>query len=180
MAIVEKQGGKWRWSLAARSYLLATGGGVLAFLPWLLLLLHSLTQVNEATSATTRSFPFGYLLDQWFLNLNRVFINGELYSFNLVLVLLASYALFFLCRQTLQRIWLFVLAIFQLVATPRQLKIPQGFDAVFLLNPSRRLRSALTRQGYPQLLLCQDEAEKPGDPQARLWLVRQKAGVTLE
>ena len=304
VAIVEKQRGKWRWSLAARSYLLATGGGVLAFLPWLLLLLHNLTQVNEATSATTRSFPFGYLLNQWFLNLNRVFINGELYSFNLVLVLLTSYALFFLCRHTPQRTWLFVLTLvvvpflalalpdvlvggerslrirylfpaylgiqiacaylfstlatqiggskawtqriwrllltiliaggilacgvnaqtqvgwsksirksgyypvaanlinradrplvisdepeidilsfsyelkptvkFQLVATPRQLKIPQGFDAVFLLNPSRRLRSALTRQGYPQLLLCQDEDENPGDPQDRLWLVRQK------
>ena len=304
VAIVEKQRGEWRWSLAARSYLLATGGGVLAFLPWLLLLLHNLAQVNEATSATMRSFPFGYLLNQWFLNLNRVFINGELYSFNLVLVLLASYALFFLCRHTPQRTWLFVLILvavpflalalpdmlvggerslrirylfpaylgiqiacaylfstlatqiggskawkprvwrlllailiaggilacgvnaqtqvgwsksirksgyypvaanlinradrplvisdepeidilsfsyelkptvkFQLVATPRQLKIPQGFDAVFLLNPSRRLRSALTRQGYPQLLLCQDEDENPGDPQDRLWLVRQK------
>ncbi len=304
VAIVEKQRGKWRWSLAARSYLLATGGGVLAFLPWLLLLLHNLAQVNEATSATTRSFPLSYLLDQWFLNLNRVFINGELYSFNLVLVLLASYALFFLCRHTSQRTWLFVLTLvavpflalalpdvlvggerslrirylfpaylgiqiacaylfatlttqiggakawkpriwrlllailiaggilacgvnaqtqvgwsksirksgyypvaanlinradrplvisdepeidilsfsyelkptvkFQLVETPRQLKIPQGFDAIFLLNPSRRLRSALTRQGYPQLLLCQDEDENPGDPQDRLWLVRQK------
>jgi uncharacterized membrane protein len=301
VAIVEKQPGKWRWSLAARSYLLATGVGVLAFSPWLLLLLHNLTQVNEATSATTRSFPFGYLLDQWFLNLNRVFMNGELYSFNLVLVLLASYALFFLWQNTPQRTWLFVLAIvtvpflalalpdvlvggerslrirylfpaylgiqiacahlfaslaiwgkawrqkiwrfllilliaggilacgvnaqtqvgwsksirksgyypvaadlinradrplvisdepeidilsfsyelkptvkFQLIETPRQLKIPQGFDAVFLLNPSRRLRSALTRQGYPQLLLCQDEDENPGDPQDRLWLVRQK------
>ena len=307
VAIVEKHQSKWRWSLTTRSFLLATGGGVLAFSPWLLLLLHSLSQVNEATSATTRSFPFGYLLNQWFLNLNRVFINGELYSFNLVLVLLVSYALFFLWRKTPQRTWLFVLTLvavpflalaipdvrmggerslrirylfpaylgiqiacaylltsqaiaiewaktwkqkiwqfvlaivlaggilacsvnaqtqvgwsksirksgyypvaanlinradrplvisdepdidilsfsyelkptvkFQLVETPRQLKIPQGFDTIFLLNPSRRLRSALTRQGYPQLLLCHDEDENPGDPQDRLWLVRQKAGA---
>ncbi|MBD3881560.1 DUF2723 domain-containing protein [Phormidium tenue FACHB-886] len=300
VAIVEKQAGKWRWYLAARFYLLATGGAVLAFVPWLVLLLQNLEQVNEATSATTREFPFKYLLNQWFLNLNRVFINGELYSFNLVLVLLSVYALFFLCRHTPKRIGLFILTLtavpflalalpdilvggerslrirylipsylgiqiacaylfaiqitwaktwlqkfwrialvilitgslfacvinaqtqigwsksirksgyypvaagwinradrplvvsdaqeedilsfsyelkpevkFQLVEVPRQLKIPQGFD-VFLLNPSRRLRNVLSRQGYPLLLLCQDEDENPGEPQDRLWLVRQR------
>ncbi|NJR66218.1 MAG: hypothetical protein HC772_14270, partial [Leptolyngbyaceae cyanobacterium CRU_2_3] len=115
VAIVEKQRGQWRWSSIARSYGVATAGGLLAFLPWLVLLLNALDQVNEATIATTRKYPLSYLLDQWFLNINRVFINGELHSFNVLVVVLTIVALYWLCRTTPKRTWLLVLS---LIAVP--------------------------------------------------------------
>jgi uncharacterized membrane protein len=92
-------------------YLLATLGGVLAFVPWLVLLLSHIEQVNTATMATTRRYPLSYLLDQWFLNINRVFINGELNSYNLLLVALTIATLYWLCRKTQRGTWAFVLCL---------------------------------------------------------------------
>ncbi|HEY9629897.1 MAG TPA: glycosyltransferase family 39 protein [Coleofasciculaceae cyanobacterium] len=97
------------------SYGLATLGGVLAFAPWLVLLLSQIEQVNAATVATTRQYPLSYLLDQWFLNINRVFINGELNSFNLLLVILTGITLYWLWRKTQPQIWVLIVC---LIAVP--------------------------------------------------------------
>ena len=281
------------------SYLLATLGGVIAFVPWLVLLLSHIEQVNAATVATTRRYPLSYLLDQWFLNINRVFINGELSSYNALLIILTIAALYWLCRQTRQRTWAFILCLiavpflalalpdlltggerslrirylipsylgiqvalayffatqaiepktwgqkfwrlmlillilsgilacavntqtqvgwsksirksgyypvaagwinradrplvisddqaedilsfsyelkpdvkFQLITSPKRLKIAEGYGSVFLLNPSDRLKNLLEKRGSRLLLLCQDEDENPGEPEDRLWLVK--------
>ncbi|MBW4659898.1 MAG: glycosyltransferase family 39 protein [Drouetiella hepatica Uher 2000/2452] len=280
-------------------YLWATLGGVLAFVPWLVLLLSHIEQVNAATIATTRKYPLSYLLDQWFLNINRVFINGELGSYNLLLVVLTIAALYWLCRKTQRRTWAFIFCLiavpflalalpdllmggerslrirylipaylgiqiafahlfatqaaaktwgqklgrmvlillivsgtlacavntqtqvgwsksirksgyypvaagfinhadrplvisddqtedilsfsyelkpdvkFQLITSPRRLKIAAGYGSVFLLNPSDRLKNLLEKRGSRLLLLCQDEDENPGKPEDRLWLVKQ-------
>jgi uncharacterized membrane protein len=56
----------------------------------------------------------------------------------------------------------------QLVSTPRQLKIAEGFDRIFLLNPSKRLRNRLERK-YNAKALYDDRSMS--QPEVRLWEV---------
>jgi uncharacterized membrane protein len=57
----------------------------------------------------------------------------------------------------------------QLVDNPTQLRIPQGFDSLFLLNPSKKLRRTLNRRGYTSEVLYRD----PLRHVAHLWLLQK-------
>ena len=99
----------------ARSYLLAAGAALLSFVPWLLLLVHNLDRVEDATDALKSFTSFTELIKRWVLGISRSFVGEDLGSANSVLMLLAIYALYVLWRTAETRIWLFVVL---LVAVP--------------------------------------------------------------
>jgi uncharacterized membrane protein len=105
IAILEK----FRLNRTTRSYLAAFGVGLLAFTPWILVVLTSLDQINVTTAFLTETYSLSNLIDIWFLNLNRIFIDRELGAANVFLVLLVVCALYFLCRTTPNRIRWFIL-----------------------------------------------------------------------
>ncbi|MEM9006874.1 MAG: glycosyltransferase family 39 protein [Cyanobacteria bacterium P01_F01_bin.86] len=92
-----------------RAYLLASAGGILAFFPWLLAILLTISVIYETTAGSRRPASFSRLIDWWFLNSNRIFFDYELAAFNIIFVLLVIYVLYFLCRRTPQRVWSFAL-----------------------------------------------------------------------
>lgn len=99
----------------ARSYLLAAGAAWLSFVPWLLLLFHNAERVEDATDALKSVTSFAELINRWFLGISRAYVGEDLGSANILVVALAVYALYFLCRTAEKRIWLFVVL---LVAVP--------------------------------------------------------------
>ena len=59
---------------------------------------------------------------------------------------------------------------FQLVSTPKQLKIAEGFDPIFLLNPSKRLRTRLERKNTIKPVY---EDHSMSQAEVRLWKIMQ-------
>jgi uncharacterized membrane protein len=58
---------------------------------------------------------------------------------------------------------------FQLARTPRRLTVAEGFEPVFLLNPSRRLRNRITNQGYEVTPVYEDRNAGGGNNRHPLW-----------
>lgn len=131
----------------ARSYLLTAGAALLSFVPWLLLLLHNADRVEDATDALKSATSFTELINRWFLGISRSFVGEDLGSANILVVALASYALYVLWRTTETRIWLFVVL---LVAVPfLALALPD-----VLLGGSRTLRIRYLIPSYIGLQLA--------------------------
>lgn len=281
-------------------YLLATVAGILAFLPWVILIFTNLEQVQETTITLTNRHSLAYLLDRWFLNINLVLVDKELGSLNILLVGLVGYAFYYLARHTSKQtkwflltlvgipfltlalpdvvmggerservrylfpsyiavqitlaylfasqvlwaktwrhrawrvifvalVWSAILACFlssqaqvwwsksnprsgyypvvssivnrsentlvisdslppadilafsywlepdikiQLTSNPNRLRVPDGFDSIYLLNPTSRLRNSLKRQNYRTVLMYIDRVDSE-DPERRLWYVQK-------
>lgn len=105
---------KWR-SPTTRAYLLTTAVALLAFTPWLALLIHNLPKVQESTRSLTEGYSFDYMVNRWFLNSSLAFFGRELGSANLLFGVLCGVAVGLLPRITPKRSWLFVVL---LVAVP--------------------------------------------------------------
>lgn len=94
-----------------RSYLKATGIGLLIFSPWLVNLLLSLGQIKRATVSLGREVPLIDRLYESLLNISRVFVEPPVGALVIggLLSLLAAYALYFLYHHTPRQTWLLLL-----------------------------------------------------------------------
>jgi uncharacterized membrane protein len=94
----------------ARGYLLGTGLALVAFLPWMVVMLTNIGQIRRATISLGRTIPFSTRLSEWFINVSRVFLEPNVGAFGvgILLVVLSIYALHCLYRETPKRTWLFV------------------------------------------------------------------------
>lgn len=103
-----------------KAYILSTLCSILIFVPWILTVLASFSEADETTSWTKARVPLKSLVRTWLLNLSRLFVDFN-YSFvarNLLmylvigmLLILVSYALYFVCRNQPMRVWLFVITL---------------------------------------------------------------------
>lgn len=91
------------------NYILASLGGLLAFSPWLGIIIANLTKIHETIGGSREPLSLSTLIDKWFLNFNRIFLDVELAGYNFIWVALSLYALYFLTRKTPQKAWSFVL-----------------------------------------------------------------------
>jgi uncharacterized membrane protein len=105
-------GNRWRKSIAA--YLAAAIGGVLLFSPWINVILTRLPQLRSNVAHLEQTQPA--LVPLWLLNLSRIFfdfnhgpswINPLIY----LTLLLSVYAIYWICRHTPRRVWLFILTL---------------------------------------------------------------------
>ncbi|MBD2100158.1 glycosyltransferase family 39 protein [Leptolyngbya sp. FACHB-261] len=100
------------------AYLLASAAGLLAFLPWLVVMADnlSITQKVTAASVSAERTPLLDLAKVWILNLNRIFVDWN-YSFDAsnlclyLILLLEGFAFYILYRRTAKQTWLFVFSL---------------------------------------------------------------------
>ncbi|MBD2059722.1 glycosyltransferase family 39 protein [Oculatella sp. FACHB-28] len=124
---------------AFKPYLLASGAGILSFTPWLIVVISGFFKIHDITAGSRRGLTFSSLIDKWFLNFNRIFLDHEQGSLNVLFVVLTAYSFYFLCRKTPRSVWLFVLSL-------------TGVTALTLLLPDVILggrRSTLMRYATP-------------------------------
>jgi uncharacterized membrane protein len=85
---------------------------LLAFTPWFLVILSGVGQIQKTTSFLTEQYSLSRMVDVWFLNLNRVFVDRELGAANILLVVLVIYALAIVWREAPVRTrWFVVLLV---------------------------------------------------------------------
>jgi uncharacterized membrane protein len=93
------------------AYGISLFGGLLAFNPWIWVALLKSDRTEKAIAEAQTNPEFSYLINRWFRNLNRVFLDGDLGGANILLLLLTIYAIYYLCRHTPPRVWIFILTL---------------------------------------------------------------------
>lgn len=107
-----------------KTYLLASVAGIVAFSPWIIILIANLTQIRKSVGWEIQStIPRLLLLKTLVINLNRVFIDfnldGDRYLSHIVPLILISgtilalvgYSFYFLYTQKPQKAWKFIFAL---------------------------------------------------------------------
>ncbi|MCC5648605.1 glycosyltransferase family 39 protein [Nostoc sp. XA013] len=139
------------------AYLSALLAGILAFLPWLFLIITQTDKVQETIKWSKLIVPLNDLVDLWQINWARIFFDitsKSSYSDQLqnnlwfliirLLVILLFYAVYFLCRKTPKSTWSFILILILLTALAQA--IP---DLIF-----GGIRSIIIRYSIPVYLGC--------------------------
>ena len=100
-------------------YSLAVVAGLIAFVPWATVLIVGGFRIHP--SWLNENFSLRRILGYWFYNFGSVFLDtgGYLYGIgsplidliSLSILALAAYSMYFLCRRTQKRTWLFVLTL---------------------------------------------------------------------
>ena len=128
------------------AYILASITGVIAFAPWILIIVSNFTRLQEKTQWTTMQAPVSFLFKMWGLHLSCIFIDLGLdikhpftYLVPPLLLLMVVYSIYFLCSYTTKSVWLFVLVL--IIFTPSCLIVP---DLIW-----GGLRSAASRYFVP-------------------------------
>ncbi len=109
---------RFKVSKTVVAYFLASGAGLLAFAPWIFVIITNFSQFNEKTAWTKVQELPSYLVTRWGLHLSSVFIDFGLklehpftYLVPPILLILLGYAIYFLCRHTSIYVWLFILTL---------------------------------------------------------------------
>lgn len=131
---------KFRFSKTVFAYLLASLAGFLTFVPWGLVILSNLSTVEDTTGWSRQKESLFSWVKAWTRNITRTFLDAdpeggaiafgfdnqltELIRLTLVglIVFLTGYSVYFLCRQTSKRAWLFVLTLIGVSCLPFILK----------------------------------------------------------
>ncbi|MBD2740754.1 glycosyltransferase family 39 protein [Coleofasciculus sp. FACHB-1120] len=131
---------KFRFSKTVFAYLLASLVGFLTFVPWVLVILSNLSTVENTTGWSRQKESLFSWVKAWTRNITRTFLDAdpeggaiafgfdnqwtELIRLTLVglIVFLTGYSVYFLCRKTSKRAWLFVLTLIGVSCLPFILK----------------------------------------------------------
>jgi uncharacterized membrane protein len=122
---------RFRLSKTLISYLIASFLAMVAFIPWIAVVISNRVQAQSVTAWTgVIKKSLGELLKIWGINLSRVFFDLNYSSQDaliqqlflavaiIFLVVLVGYSFYFLCRNTPQRIWLFILTLMGTTSIP--------------------------------------------------------------
>jgi uncharacterized membrane protein len=121
VAIIER----FRLTKVSVAYLLASLAVIIAYLPWILVLIAGALQIEDTTVQVRRAVPLLRLAKAWVTRTGYAFVDFQPYSeatnltpllfFQFVLALCALflfiYSLYFLCRNTPKSVWLFSLTL---------------------------------------------------------------------
>lgn len=123
----------FRLSKRVVSYLLALSVGLLAFTPWIWVMINQSDQINRTALSLSRKVPWLIILKSLSVSLSYFFIDFD-YDFRRgttgsvlkhaipylipFVLALAGYAIYFLCRNTPKQVWLFVVILWGATALP--------------------------------------------------------------
>ncbi len=123
---------RWRFTKTVKTYLIATSLGFLAFVPWIITIIHNLPQIDRTTASAQTRQSLSSLIANWITNIGGLFADFWRYEpffpdLNLpilrwgrflvpLLLILVIYAFLFLYRRTAPRVWLFVFTLSGLTA----------------------------------------------------------------
>lgn len=117
----------FRWTKTVTAYLLASLAGVLAFTPWIWIVINYSASVTNTTGWQSQPKSLISLVITWLGNISRAFLDLGVNSsaplsyriplavIILVIVGIVAYSLYFLVKTTSKQVWLFVIT---LIATP--------------------------------------------------------------
>ncbi|MEH2055624.1 MAG: glycosyltransferase family 39 protein [Nostoc sp.] len=116
---------KFRFNRTVKAYLLASIAGFLAFTPWVLVMIDNFLQFDSSTTWTKRQFPLEILIKSWLLQLSRIFLdlnfgfeNPFSYVITPIFLIFIGYSIYFLCRTTNYKVWLFIVMLIVIPALP--------------------------------------------------------------
>ncbi|AFZ43603.1 hypothetical protein PCC7418_1408 [Halothece sp. PCC 7418] len=98
------------------NYIISSLGGILAFFPWVWIIINNFMEIHETIGGSREPLSLSTLIDKWFLNFNRIFLDVELGGYNFIWVLISLYALYFLTRKTPQKVWSFIVILIGVTA----------------------------------------------------------------
>ncbi|WP_249068074.1 glycosyltransferase family 39 protein [Argonema antarcticum] len=117
----------WQWTKTRTAFLLASGFGLITFTPWLFVVANNLSTIQSTTSHFQEKVSLPSLFQMWGFNLSRAFIDldsqGRIVEFGnpiagiirvilvVTLAILVVYSIYFICRKTPKRVWLFILTL---------------------------------------------------------------------
>lgn len=115
---------QYRWSKALKGYLLSSIVGIIAFSPWIFVIITNYKQAFKMTATQDTKTPLLSFLKSWLGNLSRNFIDTGFYSGSplavpwyslvlpslsiLVITALVIYSLYFLVCSAPKKAWLFI------------------------------------------------------------------------
>jgi uncharacterized membrane protein len=115
---------RFQFTKSVKAYLIATSAGFLAFVPWILTVINSLSEIERTTASAQTRESISFLVSGWIGNISYLFGDFWRYEpffpdlnlpilrwgrFLIPLILIfVVYSFFFLYRQTEKRVWLFV------------------------------------------------------------------------
>ncbi|MBW4612165.1 MAG: glycosyltransferase family 39 protein [Desmonostoc vinosum HA7617-LM4] len=113
-----------RFTKTVKYYLVATSTGILAFVPWILIIINHSSEIDRTTASAQTRQSISALVSGWMVNLSCLF--GDFWRYEpyypelslpilrwgrflipLILILVV-YSFIFIYRHTRQRVWLFV------------------------------------------------------------------------
>ena len=116
---------KFRFNRTVKAYLLASIAGFLAFTPWVLVMIDNFLQFDSSTTWTKTQFPLEILIKSWLLQLSRIFLdlnfgfeNPFSYVITPIFLIFIGYSIYFLCRTTNYKVWLFIVMLIVIPALP--------------------------------------------------------------
>ncbi|MBR8837203.1 MAG: glycosyltransferase family 39 protein [Stigonema ocellatum SAG 48.90 = DSM 106950] len=109
------------WNKTLKSYILVSIGGILAFAPWLWVIVSRIPSFAHTTDWVKQPIALTKLLALWMRNLSYVFCDlqyqyEKLEGFTAILLILVAYAIYYICRYSQKRIWLFVMLLIGLTS----------------------------------------------------------------
>lgn len=111
---------RFRLSRTVKAYLLSSVLATLAFLPWIIVLVTNFAQARRVTAWTDNGMTLRAMVQRWTVIFSRIFVDWNyqpeasfmsklsFYGVTLLLLLLVSYAFYFLWRTTPLQVWLLV------------------------------------------------------------------------
>ncbi|MBW4625443.1 MAG: glycosyltransferase family 39 protein [Brasilonema octagenarum HA4186-MV1] len=118
----------FRWTKTARLYTTASLLSFLAFTPWILVILTNLLQFHRGITETTGKLSPFTLIQSWLLKLSQMFFDFDFglenpfsYSITYIFLILVGYSIYFVCRTTHPKIWLFIVLSIAVPALPLML-----------------------------------------------------------
>lgn len=125
---------RFKLSKTVKNYLIASIVGLLAFVPWILVVITNLKRIQDTTSWSNEKTNLLSLVVRWAGNLSRIFFDlgfdasdslsktAFLIPIILIIIVLVGYSIYFLIKTTPKQVWLFVLTL--IGVTPLVLMVP--------------------------------------------------------
>ncbi|WP_066426780.1 glycosyltransferase family 39 protein [Anabaena sp. 4-3] len=170
------------------TYILASLAGLLAFSPWLLVIITNLYHLKKIV-AGQGGMPILSLMKTWAFNLSRMFIDTNheravinfgfennltyLIQVSLVglIVVLVGYSIYYLCRHSSKKAWLFILSLILVTSLPIMLKdliyastksiIPRylipgylGIQISVAYLLANKISSTASQQKFGKIMMC--------------------------
>jgi len=118
----------FKFSRTVTAFSLATLVGFLAFAPWLSAVITNFSNAQTGTNWASEKVNLLFLVAMWAGNISRLFFDFGVGSEQsliyliplippiLILLIIIGYSIYFLCRQTPKRVWLFILTLIGVTA----------------------------------------------------------------
>ncbi len=116
---------RFKLTRTVKAYLLASLAGFLAFTHWILVVIVNFLQFDGSTAWTKMQFPLEILMKSWLLQVSRIFLdlnfgfeNPFSYIITPIFLTFIGYSIYFVCRTSNYRVWLFIVTLITIPALP--------------------------------------------------------------